>query len=231
MSDTGEHLLGKEHVSGNQGFGYVGRTNRGWAALPHGLNDKDGLQLLGFRTRAAARSASAEILNREHVLSNLSVSETYAKRPLYRQVDHREGEDRDFTVAIAGSRRHAGQGPFVYAVRAKSQEQAWSIALSTHIRREWDIDCYVVAERSFEGVYQDDFDYGRFDLRLQPRFWDKLQEIVMLIKAYDEADKDNRDEDGYVLDAKQSDHDHLVGDYEMDAFPLVEDLAHYAEYI
>ncbi|MEU7278739.1 hypothetical protein AB0A69_08160 [Streptomyces sp. NPDC045431] len=228
---NGEHILDGVRAEGGQWSGYVARTNRGWAALPDGQGKGEQSEFLGFRTNQAAWAAVRKIQERDERLSERPVSSIFDSRPLYQCVDHTQREERDFTVAIACSSRHDGRGPVSYAVRAESQQQAWSIALSTHIRREWDVDCYVDAERSFEGVYRDDFDYGRFDLRLQSTFWAKLQEIVELIKAYDEADKDNRDADGCVLDKKQADHDHLVGDYEMDVFPMAEDLAHYATYI
>ncbi|MEU0218724.1 hypothetical protein ABZ281_28120 [Streptomyces sp. NPDC006265] len=160
-----------------------------------------------------------------------SVADVFDGSSMYPDVDSVPGEERDFTVTIAGAERHDGEAPYTYVVRAASQSVAWSMALSTHIHREDTVDCYIVPSQSFEGVPAEDCGYHWNDLRLQNKFWEKVQEIVELIKAYDESDKDNRDADGYVLDEKQATHDDLVGDYEMDAFPMAEDLAHYATHI
>jgi hypothetical protein len=160
-----------------------------------------------------------------------SVADVFDGSSMYPDVDNVPGEERDFTVTIAGTERHDGESPYTYVVRAASQSLAWSTALSTHIRREDTVDCYIVPSESFEGVPAEDCGYHWNDLRQQTAFWKGVQEIVDLIKAYDEADKPNRDEDGYVLDAKQTDHDYLVGSYEMDAFPLAENVARFAPYI
>jgi hypothetical protein len=228
MSEN-EYLLAGDPLLGNQGFGYVGRTNRGWAALPHGRN---GLKVFGFRSYKRAQAASTSILLYSRELLSGSVSDLFGSHPLYEGLHYEDPtEKRDWTVTIAGSERHDGESPYTYVVSAESQQQAWAKALSTHIRREESVDCFIVPKESHEGVPAEDCGYHWNDLRLQDPFWKGVQEIVDLIKAYDEADKPNRGEDGYVLDAKQTDHDYLVGSYEMDAFPLAEDVARFAKYI
>ncbi|MFC4507048.1 MULTISPECIES: hypothetical protein [Streptomyces] len=231
MSDTGEHLLGVEYIQGNQGYGYTCKTNYGWAALPHWEERDEASVFLGFRTQIDAQYASTKILTRERHLKDRLVSAAYDDRAMYPDVDIEQGERRDFTVTIAGPERHDGEAPYTYVVRAKSQSDAWATALSTHIRREETIDCFVVERLSFEGAPAEDCGYGWNDLRVQHEFWAKIQELVKLIKGFDEADAPHRDEDGWILDDKQSDHDHLIGDYEMDAFPMVQDLAAYAEHV
>ncbi|MFC8428576.1 hypothetical protein [Streptomyces sp. NPDC057253] len=231
MSDKGEHLL-NVRAEGGPWQGYVAKTNRGWAALPDGRAQGEKSEFLGFRTNAAAWDAVRKIRARDERLGDRPVSKVFDSRPLYGHLGSEEpGERRDWTVTIAGSERHDGEAPYTYVVSAESREQAWAVALSTHIRREESVDCYIVPEKSREGAPAEDCAYHWNDLRPQHRFWDKLQELVELLKKYDEEDKPNRDPDGYLLDEKQEDHDHLVGDYEMDAFPLAEDLAVRAEYV
>ncbi|MFF7750403.1 hypothetical protein ACFZCP_14270 [Streptomyces sp. NPDC007971] len=228
MSDN-EYLLAGDPLLGNQGFGYVGRTNRGWAALPHG---RDGLKVFGFRSYKRAQAASTSIVLYTRNLLGGSVSDLFDSHPLYEGLHYEDpSEKRDWTVTIAGSERHDGEAPYTYVVSAETKQQAWATALSTHIRREESVDCFIVPEKSHEGVPAENCGYHWNDLRLQSSFWAKLQEIVDLIKKFDEEDKPYRDEDGYLIDEKQEDHDDLVGNYEMDAFPMVEDLAHYAGHI
>jgi hypothetical protein len=229
MSDTGEYLLGVEHIQGNQGFGYTCKTNRGWAALPRWEDQDEASVILGFRSQIDAQYASTKILERERQLKDRPVSAAFGDRPMYRDVDVETGKERDFTVTIAGSERHDGEAPYTYVVSAESQQQAWATALSTHIRREESVDCFIVPEQSFNGLPADDCGYHWNDLRGQDRFWSTVKALVEKIAKFDEEAKPYLNEDGDVIDEHQESHDHLIGDTEMDVFPLVQDLAVWAE--
>ncbi|MET9119892.1 hypothetical protein [Streptomyces sp. NPDC004528] len=164
MSDTSEHLLGREHTKGQPHTGYVGKTNRGWAALPDGTGNGDDRVFYGFRTQQAAWDGLRKIRARDERLSDLPVGQIFRNRPLYRTNSHL-GDERDFTVTIAGGIRHDGERPYTYVVSARSQTGAWAHALSHYMQEQDDIDCYVVESESFEGLPDEDCGYFWNDLR------------------------------------------------------------------
>jgi hypothetical protein len=229
MSDNNEYLLAGDPILGNQGFGYVGRTNRGWAALPHG---RDGLKVFGFRSYKRAQAASTSILLYTQNLLSGSVSDLFDSHPLYEGLHYEHpSEKRDWTVTIAGSERHDGEAPYTYVVSAETQEQAWATALSTHIRREESVDCFIVPGKSHEGVPAEDCGYHWNDLREQSLFWAAIDGFAETVKRFEEERKPYLDDEGSIADEKHADHDHLLGDYEEGLFQEVWDMVGYAEHL
>ncbi|WP_063729026.1 hypothetical protein [Streptomyces sp. RTd22] len=163
--------------------------------------------------------------------SQSAVSEVFDCRPFYCDVSKDRGERRDFTVTVAGSERHDGELPYRYVVSAESQAEAWTTGLTTHMRRNTDVDCYVVGSMSFEGVPDANCGYNWIDLRQQDRFWAVLQELRDYVKRFNDERAPYLDEDGYIKDESQADHDHLLADFESEGFEKASDLADYAEFL
>jgi hypothetical protein len=230
MSNNGEHLLAGDPLLGNQGFGYAGKTNRGWAALPFG---RSGLTLLGFRTLNAARAASTSVVLHVRNVLDGTVADLFHNSPVYgHHVDDQMGEKRDWTVTIAGSERHDGEAPYTYVVSAESQQQAWSVALSTHIRREESVDCFIVPAESHEGVPAEDCGYGWNDLRSQAGFWAAIEGFTSMMQRFDKARAPFLTEDGDDIKSEcLYDYDKLRGDYEEGLLSEIRDLTDASKHV
>ncbi|MFF4179678.1 hypothetical protein [Streptomyces sp. NPDC001750] len=80
--------------------------------------------------------------------TDIQTPERFGGEPLYGNLplDYRQ-QERPFTVTIAD-----GERPSTYVVDARSTEKAWAKALAWHMEAEESIDCYVLADESFEGL-------------------------------------------------------------------------------
>ncbi|MFJ7489714.1 hypothetical protein ACIQZB_00385 [Streptomyces sp. NPDC097727] len=85
--------------------------------------------------------------------TDIQTPERFGGEPLYGNLplDYRQRE-RPFTVTIADVGRYDSERPSTYVVDACSTEKAWVKALAWHMEAEESIDCYVLADESFEGL-------------------------------------------------------------------------------
>ncbi|MGW3445644.1 hypothetical protein [Streptomyces sp. NPDC001076] len=108
--------------------------------------------------------------------NDIETPERYGGEPLYSGFPNEWSEQpRPFTVTIAGVGRHDGESPYTYVVEEHSTETAWARALVWHLSDVQRLDCYVVADESFEGIPAVDSGYAWVDLRPAQR---KAEQLV-----------------------------------------------------
>ena len=160
----------------------------------------------------------------------ISTPERFNK-PLYVGLDFDDyaAERRPFTVTVAGAERHDGEAPYVYVVEDHSRELAWGQALAWHIVNQEDIDSYVVASESFDGVPPEDFKGHWNDLRPDAKRLARLESLTKEAKtkvdAFQAATDAFLDENEEVKEECQADWDRAKSEAEPGGWELVEDLA------
>lgn len=152
-------------------------------------------------------------------------------KPLYDgfPMDDYAAQQRPFTVTVAGAERHDGEAPYVYVVEGHSQELAWCQALAWHIVNQEDLDSYVVAAQSFEGVPPEDFKGHWNDLRPEAQNRARLEElgkrVAKLNSEYLDAIAPFMDDEGNVEEDSRREYDMAADEYGTQALELVGDIA------
>ena len=164
----------------------------------------------------------------------ISTPERFDK-PLYEgfSMDDYADQVSPFTVTVAGAERHDGEAPYVYVVEDHSRELAWGQALAWHIVNQEDIDSYVVASESFDGVPPEDFKGHWNDLRPETKGRAKLEELgqraAKLNSEYLDAIAPFMDDEGNVKEGSYREYDAAADEYGTQALELVGDVAMYAK--
>ncbi|WP_406178054.1 hypothetical protein [Streptomyces canus] len=162
---------------------------------------------------------------------DIQTPERFGGEPLYGNLPNDYSQRvRPFTVVVAGAGRYEGERPTAYVVAECSTEKAWAKALAWHMGAEESVDCYVLADESFEGLpTQGRRGFEWHDLRREHKRQEDLDDLAdqaaELVLEYAEAVTGHVDDDAEALPDRADYVNEVVRRYGGIAWPMVRRLA------